>query len=698
MADTITAKEVEHSQIKELLALHDPRWQQTPQRAAEARDFLNGDMPTPLPAAFEEAMRGNQAAGSFRVDLPQRTTVAMRILQMLARDMPRVMRTAVGRSIEAESISTKIEQGLNAVAARKYPWRDSVDKLLIDSCALLTVIPDASDWIKFPSYFEGDEDTESGRKLARSQWRRDAEGKPTKSTRYHRKKSAAEYDKRLAAWKSNNLPLRFQLYGPESFVPIFNQDYEIDAVITQRQFTVTELFKRSFIWAEDDGMMSPDGGSSQWMANTSAGKTRTLYELWAVDWREDGAHPFVAYSIDGYAAYKQSADGQMKPAVVDFREEWGMERLPVVFRHGLHWAHADPDKRGIPFTLPYMQSWRNVNAMATGVVVHSWWRGFPTLIEEPGPINMAIPEASLEGDSPDKVDIKPLSIVRVNGPVKELGTQGVSGDVYKLIQLMLGSNDDESPDAKSGSGASGFAMSVDRQFSQESLDDVAKASKELFEAGMSFAFEILTAIADRHGTVPIPFNFPVPIAQGRPQSTSRAILDFSAEWAGGVYDVEAEMPPRPNLALGQQWAQWTKDGLVLRREFREKIIGDPSPEEFEAELLSQKARDLPEGIAGVLALAAQIQGNEEEYAKWSARASGKAMQASNGQTIPTSMAQGVPPPMGMVGQGETLPGMGVSNPAQSVLASVVGGAMQTGPQANLERQGITNPLAGTGGP
>lgn len=709
-ADLMTPTYVLKRHLGDLETVHGNRWRQTPDRSERVRKILNGDEKPPIPESF--ARIGDVSA--FTLTLPHQFLVPYHLRNTLSKDPPRVKRWPRGVSIPANSEATKIEQAVQAVMDNKYRWRDSVDILQNDGFAVALVLPDP-DALKRsgPSIYKADG------KAIDERYERDAKGRSRDEAgagfRVSHKASAKAHREDVRDLAARNIPLTIELLPPTSIIPGFGPSLDLDFLIVSRYWTVSEVIRAGFRWDGDHRHFSPDGSAVQGYEDRGSGggsgSQIKVTELYAVDHQDDGPHPYLAYFCEGKPTRWRRQSDTEADALIDFRKEYGMRRLPVARAWGPHWATADPDKRAMPFSLPFADAHRAVNAMLTAGVVHAWLRGFPILLEQVDPSK---PDLARMAESPDGEEgdagtiLDPFSIVRVNGPVTELGAGGMSPDFYKIIDLALGSAKEEGPPnaAFGGGGESGFQASLARAYADDALDDLKDGALELYRDTASLVFEVLTGIANRTdpvtkkpiGSVPIERITKVPIG-GKRRGTSggrvRDVVEITKDMAGGLFDMDAEYPPTPNLARGAQLAEFTAKGLALRREFREQVMGDPNWEVFEAELLDQRIRDMPGNIAQTAALAAEIQGDEDMRDRMLALARQEGAQGADGYIWPSEALSpdqpGAGGPPGTVPQpggfgnlgGEALTGegMGGFDPGQQSLAGAIGGAMAAPMQA-----------------
>lgn len=690
-------KYVMRDQIQELLAANQPRWVQTPQRATDSRKLVNGEIPAPIPKEFKIA-----GADQFRADAPHKYLVPYHQRNTLAKDPPRVKRWRRGDSDDLKLEATKIEQRMQAVMDDRFKFRDAVDILLMEGCCLSISLPDTASMSQVPSLYEQDGTTIKGR------YQVNASGKPKngddKVWRLSKKSSAKVHAADKRDVQSRRIPLANELLGPTSFVPVFGPGLVLDAVIVERYWNRNDLIKRKIVWG-GTGQLSPDGPattSGNSLANMAGGDRIQVTELHAVDEQEDGCHPYVAYLVDGgkdsqgrergrVPLQKRTSSGDVVDALICLRCEYGLKQPHYVLEWGQQWATPNYDHKSMPFPLPFAQSWMNIDAILTGATVWAWWRGFPTLIEQPSANTP--PEIESQSESPDDDEedvISPLSIIRAKGNIVELGTQGPSSVINWLVTWLAGANEDQGPPGASfgGDAASGFQASLSKAYAEDAQADVRDGSIQLFKRTASVMFELLCGIAERYGgSVPIQRITPVPLgSRSRDGSRKREILDITPDMAGELFDLDADFPPQPNLAKGQQWAEWVQIGLVLLEEFREEIIGDEHPEIFIARRLKQRIMDSPEMQSKIMAIVAQLEGNEQERQQLEALASGKAERGKDGVIRPVVPgAGGGQPPMLPPGPGAAGPtptgGGGLPSIAGSALGGAVGGPVGAATQA-----------------
>lgn len=689
-------KYVLRSQFESLISTNEPRWRQTPERAEASRQLVNGEIKAPIPDGFKIA-----GADQFRADAPQKYLVPYHQRNVLAKDPPRVKRWRRGDSDALKLESTRIEQRMQAVMDDRFKFRDAVDILLMEGVCLSITLPSTASMSQVPSIYEKDGKTIKARYQRNKKGEPKPEGKQEDGETWRLSKAASakvhKADVRHA--QSLRIPLDNELLGPTAFIPVFGPGLVLDAAIVERYWTRNDLIKRDIVWG-GSGQLSPDGPASDRgnsLANVGGDRIKVT-ELHAVDEQEDGAHPYVAYLAEGKDGKrtplrKRTANGEEVDALICLRCEYGLTQPHFVLEWGQHWAHPNYDKKAMPFPLPFAQSWQNIDAILTGCTTWAWWRGFPTLIEQPNANTP--PEIDIHTDSPDDDDddileIAPMSIIRAKGTVTELGTQGPSQVINWLVSWLAGANEEQGPPgaAFGGDASSGFQASLSKAYAEDAMEDIRAGSISLFKRTASVMAELLCGIADKFGgSVPIQRITPVPLGtRSKDGSRKREILDITPDMFGDLYDLDADFPPQPNLAKGQQWAEWVQTGLVLLEEFREEIIGDEHPEIFVARRLKQRIQDSPEYMQKIMEIVAQLEGNEAERQRIMALASGQGEMGTDGVVRP-AVAPGQPPgmlPPGPPPMGD--PGMltgagGLPSIGGAALGGAVGGPIGAATQA-----------------
>jgi hypothetical protein len=684
----VSSRYLLRAHVDALLSDSQDLWKQTPDRAREVRKLLNGEQKAPIAEGFVKAVSNIEA---FRVDTPDKYLMPYHQRNVMSNNPPRVKRWARGDAEPLKIEATKIEQIMQAVMDETYSYRDSMDITLIESVCLAIDLPDTTAYKRTPTIYDKDG------KTIKARYQRNASGKAKDEQpdgwRLSKKASAKEHKRDERDYLARHIPLcPTELLGPTAFVPIFGPGLKLYGVLVQRWWSLAELRSKNLWWAGMEATISPGASAVSGQDQGSAATSRMkVTELHAIEEQEDGCHPYVAYFLEDSKTKKQvglrkvttAKDGTVTDAdaMLCLRCEYGLEQQHFNIEWGQQWAHPEYDKRGMPFPLPFAQSWLAIDAILTGTVAWLWWRGFPTLIEEPNANTP--PDVGSLTDTPDDeetTEIAPLSIIRAKGTIKELGSQGPTPIIGEVVRTLKGFNEEQGPPAAAfgGGGESGFQASLARAYADDSMADVKDSGLSLYKKSASVKFELLTRIAEKWGAVPIQRITPVPLgSRAQEGRRKREILDLTEDMAGDIFDLDAEFPPTPNLAKGQQWAEWVQLGLVLLEEFREEIIGDEHPEIFIARRLKQKIMDSPEFQAKVMALVAQLEGDAEQKRQLLALVSGQAEQGTDGMVRPAVQGQmldqvvaGAP-----MGQPALTGAGGMPSIGGSALGGVVGGTV-----------------------
>ena len=711
--------------LNQLDAQHWPRWNRTRLRADEARRLLAGEMKAPLPSTFETVIKGG--GESCRADLADKYTQTQSALNLMISKVPEIKRHTVGHGERAQTVSTRIEQFDNEALNQLFPDEEVCDHLLIESACALVVAPSPAHWEIVPDFFEtldgdaydaldddarasyraeqkdddevaeqeaGDSDsTRAARRFAKQNRRRrytklDARGNPIPAEdfqrdrdgrdahdphyqepdergkprrfRYDMRQSATHFDAVKEDLIASNPPLSMRAIPIGECAPIFGPGMKLEGMLIRSKYFKSELIRRDFLWTKAGEMLSPapDDGQVE------------LIEWWALNHK---GRPYVAYHVRGMDhTWRMGSDG-LQPAVIDLYAECGLTRLPVAFEWGLSWKTRSLDMRSMPFTLPYMKTWLNIDAMLTGITVHTWWRGFPTLIEEPSEHG----EVDVEGDDDDDdaLTLQPMMVHRAKGRVTEIGTQGVARDAYQVMAFMLSSNERNSPSpgAMGGEAASGIDRTLSRAYLEDAQTVVLEARKRLRIFAAEIVNEFCTWFGKKYRPVSIYADTTTPAYQDKADaSPTKAILTLDPWLCGGNFKVDAvyKTEPGENPVKSQLFAEWQQKGLILDEEWREWGIGDPNPEVFLARKLAQQFRESPLGQARLMQLAARLAGDKQMADLLDLQALGDMAQGGVGEALPMAAQQGLAGPGQMTGVNP------IGNPASSAIAGAVGGALQ----------------------
>ena len=714
MADRlITPDRMSGADLDDLLQQHWDTMARTRQAAQDERKVLAGEDRFVLPEDLVLA-----GAEHYVAEIPHPYTVPQRVRQKLIASRPslNIPLGPKGLGITAQRQTTRVEQPLNAICEDDragFAWEDAADILLFEGwCAGITVV-DPADWIKHPSPWDDENE-----RVWKKRYRVKANGQPADDgdeVDDARARRMAEAD--LATFRARNVPIRHRAISILDCAPIFGRDPRVvEGLLVVQEYSLSYLKRKYHFDSHDLGLATITGSNDQndgtnTTSPNGAQRTISLIEAWLYD---DEGVPYVSYAIRG--ANNRTVEARWKTkdayngeiATIDLRERFGLDRLPVAWAWGLGTSDRNPDRRALPFTRPFSQGWRSVRAKLTSINIHVANRAYPILLEE-DPIGAQAADAGLDAVDETPIELKQMGITKVRGKITELGTQGISNDVYKAIELELGSIESEAP-GKSNKEQSGFSQSMAEAFEAMALTTVRQGLARLYEAHGSFVLEAgkrLPEVGKRNGgsgyaPIMVFRSTDVPVSDNPGNGDRHEPMELDPDLIDETFTVRATYEKSMSIPERQQSMEEVERRLKTRRKHLEDV-GDKSPETTELELLAEDQRSLPEYQKAMLALVAEIRGEED----MEQIAQGQQEGVMNGDGLAAALGMGVQPPLALLpgpqmGQpGPQMPGAMVpgvpqdgsvtggapSNYGQSALAGVVGGASMAGPINNAISSG-----------
>lgn len=693
----------------ELDELKDQHWldmDRTRKNAQNSCDVIAGVDQFVLPETFTIA-----GADQYIGSIPHPRTMPGRVLQKVISKRPglSIPLGPKGLGITAQRLTTKVEQPLNAICEDKragFQWPRACALLTYEGFAASVTVLDPSDWKRHPSQWE-DEQSRTWKK----RYRVDSAGRDEDHENYSgevddaRARRMSELD--LDVFRARNVPIRHRAIGIRQCAPIFDGDTEtVGGLIISQEFS-TSYLKRRYEFG-DAGLMTPTGGNGEDSSGTTRspkGGTLTLVEAWLYD--EDGI-PYVAYCVKGKHAvetrWKDDSygyGGQL--AVINLKERFGLDRLPVTWRFGLgNPGEINADLRAMGLIEPFAQSWKSVRAKLTAMNVACMWMGFPALIEE-SDTPMA---QGIDNQEPDNApDILPMKITeaRPGTRLRALEVQPFSPAVLEMIQLELGTAVDESP-GKSNKDQSGFSQSLAEAFEELAMTTVHTGLGELYEEHGSFVLEAGKRLPEHGKTksggavkyAPIMvFNATDVPTNDSDAREHREPMELDPDLIDETFTCVAQYTKSMSIPEEQQSMEAVARNLKTRRRHLEDT-GDPAPETTELELMLEAIRGTEAYQKYAMSLMAKVQGSEELEAITNAQQEGLAEPDTG---MPTGAAQGVmpAPPPGMpmplqpgapgVPVDGSVTGMAAPQYGQNQLAGIVAGPGMVAPMNAAQAAG-----------
>jgi hypothetical protein len=699
MAEYINRHSIRGEQIADLWKKHAARYEGSLGRIADARDLLIGAKRAPLPEAIASLPDGE----AFRVDTAQKYTAVMQLVNMLSSPDPRLKRPKTATSDDGEKMASRIEKFINPAVRANLSNRDLTELLLIEAEAAAIVVPELARWRKVPGgYYEDDGET------IKPDFQRSTDGKTYDDALEERggdeektkaefepdeKHSRAAYDAHVARLRARNYPFDIQLVSRQQMVPINpvikGPDVTVDGIITRTRLSASDAIKRKYLI---DGLHEHTEPTDEGEGDMASGNL-WLYSAWLTDQDDDGElYPYVSYSLAGKATTNDRR-GFDKDAVIDFRKQCGLRSLPVAYGYGWRWFTVNPDKRAIPYTMPFGRSWLAVDSFLTGKAYAGWSEGMLAwFMQMPDTVqDTAMLQAWMEFTKTSPLTIEPFKILPVWGKMIPAQHPGTGRDVGEMVAALQGSNQSEvvNPLARGGGDAtSAIERSVVAADTVAGVMDVKRTVCAMTRRIGELTLEVCCGVSrtDPGGKSVLIYGNPdTPVDQGPEQSTTRAIIELKPNWLGPrdeeSFDLVAYYPKSlsDNLAEKAQVFGFYKEKAITFETWCDEI-GVEDPERYRAQLIFDQWINTPEGMQVAMKDAAQYLGDKELVDLFDAQKKGAT--GPNGQ--PIGMVAGLAPPMGPqalppgMPPGTSDPGaqaaIGMQNPAASQMAAIAGAA------------------------
>lgn len=597
-----------------------PHYAESRKRILFTNDVTSGKKRAPVPRKHA------RNRDIFAPLLPSQVLRSLHNHNVLARKEPRLKRYTSGTALAPLSRATRIEQWANPMTAKLCSWDELSGMLQTEGEMGAIVCAAGADWLRDPPPFKARNAAADDDPLP--EWWRDADGLSIQEylgreeeLRLKRDgvKTRDAYEQALFDWEVENPAIRCRLIHAEECVPIGlridGDGPKITGLLVRSLYTRVELMQRQFIW----------GRGPTLDAMTCEGpRDVEMLEGWLTD---AYGLPYVVYCVQGMAT--RWKDGNTDDwAMIDLHEKYGQNRQFAFYEYGWHRPTRDPGARGMPFAYPFASGDLAAQAMVGAAVVNFWNRGHGARGIRPDP--GAPREAYMDGSAPRKISWEPGGDIPVlPGEVIDMLPQVISPDAWRIIDTLQGANDSEAPSKGSYGGAgpeSGRERTIIRRYVEDAESHILDGALRMWQKIGSGILELGALMTERKACRPIPVPAKLPIAtDGRGNKRRGKIIVLDPMDCQRNYELEAYFQPQPgdNLALAEQAKGLVQAGLRPRRWFHETIMGDESPEQTEAEIISDHLVYGDEGQAEIRELAAQIRNDEREKDRGRLRAMGK---------------------------------------------------------------------------
>lgn len=686
---TQTTRYVEGKKLSELWNKHDKATERERLAIERTRKLIQHE----LRAIHSDEMVAAGAADDFAVSLASASVVPMQTNARVGKQRPIIKRPRKAVGSAGDTRATRIELPVNAVMDLLYPWWLTVDIAVNESPVCVITQLEPTHWARRPTRYEVDPRTgEQDKKKVRDDYQVDAEGR-TKSHSYYRRdpkrkdgyqfngeKSANLYQEDLNEWLANNPPIVIRAFSRRECAPV-NPRWEgdrllVDGVIIKKKYTVSDLISRkSMRWGGCDRLMQADPSGEI-----------TVYEGWL---NAANGDPYVSYHVDGAdkPAEFEMADKSRRPAIINLRDEWDIDELPVAYRYGLCFPGAAPGYMGMPLMKPHESALLLEDKMASAKVAHAENYAFPGwfFIRKEGTPNAA---ARIDGDgNPLPTEVPPNSIVYLPpGEMIPSAHPGTNHDVQELIALTRA----EIADAKgteASPDAAGYAQLIQRSGQAESIGQIYACVWGLYEDTAQHALRAMCAWAKKR-QLPFLIAHNSDVINPSDDDEGSEIIELDPEIVRGNYRLKAIVKKEfgENPVATQQRAEIVDKKIMPLRWMLEEE-GVESPEQVVAEVAVEGIMSGELGQREILAVAQQIT-QDKKLKELLTLIKNQEVIPENGDPIAAVQA-------GLEGpEGGHMTGLGGAQLAQNALSGTIGGGMQAGAQGNAVAQGVVNPMPG----
>jgi hypothetical protein len=469
----------------------DARFPDSRRRIRAARDILNKTSTTLL----GESAVGSPQSAVGALTLPQRM-LAVTMTNSLSSQYGVPELTRYGKPIASDK-SDQIETVLKATLERLLAAPDLFGKATQDGQWGIAVLPAAVEWDHCPVY------SADGYNL-------DEQDRPPTDDGYSGRdpaRSRRAFDKDYEAYCARCDYVAVDLIDPTDCAPILTRGsrgrrFSARGLVVRRLFEREELLAQGYkspALSSEKATLIPRGDKAT--VRGKGGKLY-LYTLYTSLWDDADAClvPCIVYSVAGEDTTRYSPrTSQQEAALINLKEEWGIETPMWGYYFGLRTADPDPDHVGLPFLDAYEGLVLALERMLAASVAHAERSSFKGSWVEPG--ENVPPEAyteTVENQLRLKQFDEPLSGELMTAPGRvtpvappPLGSAASQMMAALMQQLQLTSPDPASP---AGQGASGHAMSLASGLIEAAHADIPRGVLECYEDVAQWVLECICAV------------------------------------------------------------------------------------------------------------------------------------------------------------------------------------------------------------
>lgn len=508
-------------------------------------------------------------------------------------------------------------------------------------------------------------------------------------------KTSAAHGKAYLEHLCSDFPVAVRLISALDCIPYLVEGtgrdrFECRGLLIRKLYEYDDLVDNyRYQWSDMDQMALPIGYDAN--NTTGANGMAYVYEAWV--WVRNQAtgfmDPCVIRSVAGRSTW-QAGDESRAPVLINLREKYGLDILPIWYGYGTHTESDDPDLRGVPLLWPVTQVIINREGLKTSLLAHINKYAFGKLAVIPDP---RIPASSyMEGDTLRDFNDAEGDLVTLPGPVMPLVQPPVLAgvrDLHEMFTIDVQSNMPDPSSAGQGAGdRSGHSLTVTKSFvlaaASDTMDGVARC--------VEWTGETIAHVADclsRKFKIQIPVWVEDELPVSDADQTQLVALELNERWLKSNYRLTAVYEKLGNIAEVEQEASLYQRQLATFEDVVRKR-GKKSPNTEWVKVMADQVRMSPEGRLAALADVLRRRGKRDEADKIELQLNGILTQAGlpvdalAPEVAPGSVPGGMPAVPG-AGPG-TSPGntgpTALPNTAQAVRGSVIQGEVGAASRMN----------------
>jgi hypothetical protein len=649
-------------------------------------------------ASIPETWGTQEDRDQIAASIPERQLIEQGIVNDLSEFWPVYRRQAIGSPTPTKNRQAgNLERWLEGCDDEQMDQETIWAKAAEDGEFAYVLMPDVADFHYVPSYSDEitDKEFKALRKEAQAGWRyarddgkwtrpkksywRDDKRKPADKPKEMSERNTTEAYSKEINTMGKRLPWVERLISMYDCAPVLTrgrgkQRYQVSGLYVRTLYDVDELQQDGWQWiGMENRELIPRGFSRS--NTTGAAGSLYLYEYYFYDYEEqDGKRipiPCVAYCVAGQGTAKSDHVADPEQCyVIDLRDAFGLDELPVGYFWGMRTAADDPDYIGRPLLWPLVATITNLEKIVTAKNAFDWDNGFAGYVMpvDPG-LDPLVQAAAVENGTFKAVDRpEPGEVVYSTGaPIPFTGAQagpGINeGIAFHSDRLRM--NQPEETPGQRATGASGHSQLVAEDLKQQAHRQLKECVRQVKEFAGNQRIKFGCAFDAKFGVqIPVEANLEHDADSSPGDGEARGLMEFDTRWVGDVYKITAEFPKVGNLAEAQQYADFKERGLVLWEEFREKL-GDENPANSKVKRDVEAYYESPPAMIRMDAAVAAMLNDQEEKDRLDAELAG------------LLTPEGVPP--GAIAPdaaaGAQMPGMAMPNIPGSVLGAEVAGAV-----------------------